>query len=276
MSRSDMNKRRGGVASIVVRCSSVGRIDLDHLKSSLSDKTKAVVINHGSNVTGTVQPLDQIRAVIGDRTLIVDACQTIGNVPVDVEGQEIDLLCFSCHKSLLGIQGVGALYIRNGIDLTPLKFGGTGSRSESIEQPDMLPDRYESGTPNAPGIASLLGGLTFIEKTGADVIREKKRALRRYLVEGLRGIDGITLHCDPEDGSALPIVSVTMKGVTPADIGYACNRAGICVRVGLHCAPLAHQALGTFPVGAVRISPGYFNSYEDIDRVVEVLRGLEH
>lgn len=258
----------------MVRCSSQGMVDLDHLKASLNRKTAAVIVNHGSNVTGIIQPLDKIREAAGDRILIVDACQTIGNVPIDVEAQGIDILCFSCHKALLGTQGVGALSIRDGIDLTPLRLGGTGSGSESIEQPDMLPDKYECGTPNSPGIAALLGGLTFIEKEGFDTIAAKKQALKNRLAESLLGVNGITLYCDPGD-SALPVVSANMAGVAPSDIGYECNQAGICVRVGLHCSPLAHQTIGTFPGGAVRISPGYFNSEDDIDQVVEVFRRFE-
>jgi cysteine desulfurase / selenocysteine lyase len=259
-----------------VGCSSTGRINLDHLRSSLNRDTRAVIINHGSNVTGTVQPLDEIRSVIGDRILIVDACQTVGNIPIDVESQGIDILCFSCHKALLGTQGVGALFLREGIDLKPLRMGGTGSSSESIEQPDMLPDKYECGTPNSPGIAALLGGLTFIENVGLNVISEKKRALRDRLVEGLRRINGISLYCDPDDRSALPVVSANMKDTPSSDVGYACNRAGICLRVGLHCSPLAHQTVGTFPSGAVRISPGFFNSEDDVAQVVEVFRRFEH
>lgn len=260
----------------MVRCSPTGRIDIDHLQKSLNSSTRAVIINHGSNVTGTVQRLDDIRAVMGNRILIVDACQTIGNIPIDVHDQGIDILCFSCHKALLGIQGVGAMFVRDGIDLTPLRMGGTGSSSESIEQPEVLPDKYECGTPNSPGIASLLGGLTFIEKEGLSAIAERKRSLRDRLVEGLRRINGVTLYCDPDDGPGLSIVSANVRDVAPSDVGYACNKAGICVRVGLHCSPLAHQNMGTFPGGAVRISPGYFNSEDDLDQVLEVFRRFEH
>jgi cysteine desulfurase / selenocysteine lyase len=259
----------------MVRCSPQGQIDLDHLRESLTSRTKTVIVNHGSNVTGAVQPLDRIREVIGDRLLIVDACQTIGNVPIDVENQAIDVLCFSCHKALLGIQGVGAIYIRDGVDPAPLRLGGTGSSSESIEQPDVLPDKYECGTPNSPGIAALLGGLTFIENEGINAITAKKRALKHRLVEGLRRVNGSSVYCDADDPSALPVVSANMAGVAPSEIGYECNQSGICIRVGLHCSPLAHQAIGTFPGGSVRISPGYFNSEDDIDQVVEVFRRFE-
>lgn len=259
----------------MVQCSPQGLIDLDHLRNNLTSRTKAVIINHGSNVTGTVQPLDKIREAIGDRLLIVDACQTVGNVSIDVETQAIDVLCFSCHKALFGTQGVGALYITTGIDPIPLRLGGTGSNSESIEQPDMLPDKYECGTPNSPGIAALFGGLTFIEKEGIDSIADRKRTLRNRLIEGLRRLKGVALYSGIEDSAVLPVVSANMAGTSASEIGYACNQAGICVRVGLHCSPLAHQTIGTFPAGAVRISPGYYNTDDDVDQVVEVFRRFE-
>ncbi|HBE44761.1 MAG TPA: cysteine desulfurase, partial [Deltaproteobacteria bacterium] len=159
----------------IVQCSKNGELDIQKIKKMLKKNTKAVIINHGSNVIGVVQPIGEIKKAIGDITLIADVCQTIGTIPINIEKEHIDILCFSCHKSLYGFQGVGAIYIKEGIELTPLRFGGTGSKSESIEQPSFLPDRYESGTPNTPGIASLLGGLTFIENKGLTGIQNKKR-----------------------------------------------------------------------------------------------------
>ena len=140
----------------IVPCSEQGELDFEKLKNSFRKNTKAVIINHGSNIIGTVQPIREIRKIIGDRILITDACQTVGNVAVDADTLGTDIICFSCHKSLLGIQGLGALYMRKGIDLRPIKFGGTGSRSEFISEPEFLPDKYEWGTPNTPGVAALL------------------------------------------------------------------------------------------------------------------------
>ena len=267
----DFLQRKHSVNVSTVPCSEKGELDLEELKKSLRKNTKAVIINHGSNVIGTIQPIREIRDVIGDTILIVDACQTVGNITVDADAQGIDIICFSCHKSLLGIQGLGALYTRKGIDLQPIKFGGTGSRSEFTSQPELLPDKYECGTPNTPGIAALLGGLTFIENTGLTAIIEKKRALRRYAVEKLLELDGVTIYGDPSRADSLPIVSFNLRGASPSDVGTACNRAGICVRVGLHCAPVAHRTIGTFTQGTVRVSPGYFNSTGDIDQFVEVV-----
>jgi cysteine desulfurase family protein len=254
----------------IAGCSSNGELNIESLKKSIKKKTKAVIVNHGSNVIGAVQSLKAVREAAGDKILIVDACQTIGNIPVDVQREDIDIVCFSCHKALFGIQGLGAIYMREGIDVLPLRFGGTGSNSEFTRQPDALPDKYESGTPNTPAIAALSGGLTFIEKTGADEIRKKKRTLTKRIVKGLRAITGVHIYGEPERDDQLPIILVNIEGCQPSDVGYECNRAGICVRVGLHCSPLAHKTIGTFPAGAIRISPGYFTGERETDRLIEV------
>ena len=270
----DFLQKKQHVAVSVVNCSLDGQLDLQLLKNSLHKNTRAVIINHGSNIIGSVQPISEIRNVIGERVLIVDACQTIGNMAIDVDAQGIDIICFSCHKSLLGVQGVGALYMRKGIELQPIKYGGTGSRSEFTSQPEFMPDKYECGTPNTPGIAALLGGLTFIEKIGFNTFMEKKKRVRRYLVEQLSALERAILYGDPGKEESLPIVSMNLDGVSPSDIGSACSRAGICVRVGLHCAPVAHRTIGTFPRGTVRVSPGYFTRADDIDQFMEVIRRI--
>ena len=265
-----------GITYSAIPCCSEGFVDLDHLKGALRETTKAVVINHGSNVTGAVQPLQEIRKIIGDTCLIVDACQTVGSIPVDLTSTAVDILCFSCHKSLFAIQGVGALYVREGIELAPLKFGGTGSKSESIEHPMFLPDKYECGTPNTPGIASLLGGLTFIEKEGLGSIIAKKQRLREKLVDGLSQIPGTLVygHKKRGPGSYLAIVSFNIGGRLPSDVGYELNKRSLFVRIGLHCSPVAHQTIGTFPTGALRVSPGYFTEEADIDTFVEAVRDI--
>jgi cysteine desulfurase/selenocysteine lyase len=259
----------------VVPCSTAsGRIDLKKLKATVRKETRAVIINHGSNITGTIQSLAEVRDAIGKKLLIVDACQTIGNAPIDVGKEGVDVLCFSCHKALFGIQGLGAVYLGEGVEPTPLKFGGTGSRSEETIQPEALPDKYESGTPNTPGIAGLLGGLIFIERIGLAEITRKKRAAIEKLLEGFQHIKNVRIYGDFEREAGLPIILLNIEGVEPSDVGYECNRAGICVRVGLHCTPLSHKATGTFPRGAVRVSPGYFTTDADIERLLEVIRDV--
>lgn len=258
----------------IVQCDSLGRLDVSDLKRSVQKNTKAVIINHGSNVIGSVQPVGEIKQAIGDIALIVDACQTIGTIPINIKEDNIDIICFSCHKSLFAIQGLGALYIRAGIDPIPLKFGGTGSKSESLEHPEFMPDRYECGTPNTPGIASLLGGLSFIEKEGLDQISQRKSAIRDRLIRGLSGIDRVTVYGDSPQKPCLPVISFNVGGKLPSEVGYALNQQHIYVRIGLQCSPIAHKTIGTFPEGTVRVSPGYFTTNEEIDIFLETLKNI--
>lgn len=258
----------------VIQCSPSGSLDIQELKRTLRKDTRAVVVNHGSNVIGSTQPIGAIREAIGDTILIVDACQTIGTVPIDVNKDNIDILCFSCHKSLYAIQGLGALYIRRGLELTPLKFGGTGSKSESIEHPEFLPDKYECGTPNTPGIASLLGGLSFIENEGIDRISKRKKTLRDKIFHGLSHMDGITVYGGNGKNDVLPVISFNVEGKLPSEVGYALNGQQIYVRVGLQCSPMAHKTIGTFPGGTVRVSPGYFTTDDEIDRFLEAVKTI--
>ena len=258
----------------IVPCSPRGELDPDDIRTHIRKETRAIIINHGSNVTGTVQDIGAVKRLAGDIPVIVDACQTIGSFPIDVEKDNIDILCFSCHKSLYALQGLGAVYIRPGIDPLPLKFGGgTGSRSESMEQPLFLPDRYESGTPNTPGIASLLGGLTFIEKTGLDAIRKKEHALTGAIVRGLRALQGATVYGN-HGPSSLPVVSFNIEGILPSDVGQELNRQGIYARVGLQCSPAAHKTIGSFPAGTVRVSPGYFTTRKEVATFLEVIEEI--
>ena len=268
-------QKERGVTYAQAQCTSSGLVDVDNLKSLIRNETKAVIINHGSNVTGTVQSLAEVRQAIGDKLLILDACQSVGSYPVDVEKDGIDIICFSCHKALLGIQGVGALYMRKDMVMIPLRFGGTGSKSESIDPPQILPDRYECGTPNTPGIAALLGGLSFIEKTGLEKIISRKNLLRKKILKGLLGIDGVRVYGITDDHfPVVPILSFNVEKKMPSDVGQILNREGIYTRVGLHCSPVAHKTIGSYPQGSVRAAPGYFTKDEDIDRFLEVVRTI--
>jgi len=268
--------RERGVVYTAVSCSPQGFLDIDDLQRALKVNTRAVIINHGSNVTGAVQSsLDSVKDAIGEALLIVDACQTMGSIPIDMEKMKADILCFSGHKSLFSIQGVGALYVRPGIELTPLKFGGTGSKSESIEHPLFLPDRYECGTPNTPGIASLLGGLTFISSEGLQKIIGKKQVLRRMLAQGLRAVEGVIVYGHEEQGGTyLPVLAFNIRGKLPSEVGYELNKRSMYVRVGLHCSPVAHQTIGTFPTGTLRASPGYFTGEDEIITFLGAVREI--
>jgi cysteine desulfurase family protein len=258
----------------IIQCDPLGRLDISDLSKVIQKNTKAVIINHGSNVIGTVQPIGEIKKAIGDMVLIVDACQTIGTIPIDIKKDSIDIICFSCHKSLFAIQGLGALYIREGIDPVPLKFGGTGSKSESIEHPEFMPDRYECGTPNTPGIASLMGGLTFIENEGIDRISQRKSAIRNRIIRGLSEIDRVTVYGDNSQKPYLPVISFNVAHKLPSEVGYELNRQQIYVRIGLQCSPIAHKTIGTFPEGTVRVSPGYFTTDEELDTFLEAVQAI--
>jgi cysteine desulfurase family protein len=269
-------EKERGIRFSMAECSPEGLIDPDDVKKLMRKKTRAVIVNHGSNVIGSVQPVHEIKKVIGDALLILDACQTIGSFPVDVERDGIDLLCFSCHKSLYSVQGLGALYMKEGVDLVPLRFGGTGSRSESIEQPMVLPDKFESGTPNTSAIASLSGGLDFIEHTGIAKIIEKKKTLRKRIAEGLTATDGVEFYGPSEDCriETLPVISFNIKNVLPSETGYLLNKKEIYTRVGLHCSPVAHKSIGTYPQGTVRVAPGYFTTDDDVGCFLEIIKNI--
>ena len=252
--------------------------DVDEIASAISDKTSLVVINHVSNVTGTVSDIAAIGKVCREKgvTFLVDASQSAGIFPIDVGAMSIDMLAFPGHKSLLGPQGTGGLYIGPGIDPETLKQGGTGSRSELLTMPDMLPDRYESGTLNVPGIAGLGAGAGYILETGIDAIAEREKALTDRLIDGLSAIPKVRVLA-PESGYARgTAVSITIDGAEPQEIGLLMDQAfDIAVRAGLHCAPDAHTTLGTIDSGGtIRISPGYGNTEEDIEKCVDTVSQL--
>jgi selenocysteine lyase/cysteine desulfurase len=236
-----------------------------------------IVLNHASNVIGTLLPVQEVGTIARDHDLIflVDAAQTAGSYPIDVEESKIDLLAFTGHKSLYGPQGTGGLVIGNRInekEFTPLKQGGTGSRSEFEEQPDFLPDRFESGTPNGVGIAGLLAGVQFVSKRGIETIRRHEMALYEKLAEGLKDISRITLYGSQNRNERIATLSFTMAGLPPSEVAIRLERKfKVLCRPGLHCAPSAHRTIGTFPEGTVRLSIGAFNTEEDIRKAIDAV-----
>jgi cysteine desulfurase family protein len=249
-----------------------GVLDPQRFADAMRAETRLVVVNHASNVVGTIAPLTEIREAIGEVPLLVDAAQTAGAVPIDVAGDRIDMLAFAGHKSLLGPQGVGGLYVRPGLDVRPLVFGGTGSGSESDEQPSTLPDFYESGTPNGPGIAGLGAGVRYVQQRGIGEIRQHEQALFTRLRNRLSDIPGVTLSGPADPAKNLPVVSLGMARVQPSELAHVLDRRfGVLTRAGLHCAPEAHRSLGTFPHGSVRLSAGCATSLEEIDRAADAV-----
>jgi selenocysteine lyase/cysteine desulfurase len=258
----------------IVPCDSHGAFDLPLWEKTLQKRPKNVVVNHGSNIIGSIAPLKELGALCrkyGSR-FFVDAAQTAGLVSIDVEDANIDFLAFSGHKNLYGLQGTGGLYIREGCDPPPLAFGGTGSRSESDEQPLFMPDRYESGTQNMPGIASLAAGTEFVMKTGSAAIFDHGSNLAGVLLDALCSISRIHVYGPRTPKNMLPTISITIEGIDNAAVAQRLNdEFSIAVRVGLHCAPVAHRTIGTFPSGTIRISLGYFNTEKDCAVLIAAL-----
>jgi cysteine desulfurase / selenocysteine lyase len=251
-----------------------GLVDWKDIRAALRSNTRLVALSHCSNVTGALQPVAEIGALARKEGILflLDAAQSAGAVPIDVDDMKIDLLAVPGHKGLFGPQGTGILYVGEGVELRPLIVGGTGGFSSVAEQPETLPERFESGTMNTPGIAGLKAGVEFVSSTGVGEIRRKEALLVTQLLEGLAGIPGIVTYSPGSPELRLGMVSFTAGGHDPAEIGFLLDSEfDIAVRVGLHCAPEAHRTIGTFPGGAVRVSPGYFNSGQDIEIFLSAL-----
>ena len=268
---------RTGVELSVISCSEKGFLEPAALKKKIKTHTRMIVLNHASNVIGTILPVQEVGHIARDHDLLflVDATQTAGAYPIDVEESKIDLLAFTGHKSLYGPQGTGGLVIGTRInekELIPLKQGGTGSRSEFEEQPEFLPDRFESGTPNGVGIAGLLAGVQFVSKRGIEAIRRHEMALFEKLAEGLKDISRVTLYGSQNRYERIATLSFTMAGLPPSEVAIRLERKfEVLCRPGLHCAPSAHRTIGTFPEGTVRLSIGVFNTEEDIRKAIDAV-----
>ncbi|ABB31536.1 cysteine desulfurase family protein [Geobacter metallireducens RCH3] len=251
-----------------------GFVSPDQIAAAIRPSTRLIALAHCSNVTGAIQPVTEIAAVArraGVLTL-VDAAQSAGMIPLDVSAMGIDLLAAPGHKGLMGPPGTGILCVAEGVDLEPLFVGGTGGYSSGVEQPDAMPERFESGTHNLPGIAGLGAGVDFIRTVGLEVIRKREEELVAFLMDGLGALPGVTCHGPLPDEPRGGLVSFTVEGVDPQTIGFRLDQEfDICVRVGLHCAPAAHRTIGTYPGGAVRVSPGYFTTDEEIGTFLQAM-----
>ena len=256
-----------------------GTIRPEKLSGHLRKNTKMIACLHASNVTGTIQPLKDIGRFAKDNGVLflVDAAQTAGSYDIDVKEMNIDLLAFAGHKGLMGPMGTGGLYISRKLSTLsiPLRHGGTGSLSEMETQPELMPDKFETGTPNTPGIAGLKAAVEFILKTGVSKIQKHGETLTEMTLEGLRKISGVRLYGPDDRNKQAPVISFNIQGMEPGSVGEKLEKEfGIIVRTGLHCAPLCHKLIGTFPKGTVRISTGYFNTEDDIDAAVNAVREI--
>ena len=252
-----------------------GFIDPEDVRAAIEPDTALIVCTHASNVTGAIQPVAAIGAIAAEHGIryLIDGAQAVGALPVDVRALRCDLYAFPGHKSLLGPQGTGGLYIRPGVDLLPLREGGTGSSSESLFQPRELPERYESGTVNLPCIAGLCEGCAYVSEH-LSAIMMHERELTSALFEGLSALPGVTLYSPREEAARAGIVAFNAGGLSSTQVADALAGAGIAVRGGLHCAPEAHRFLGTLRRGAVRASVGWANTFEDIDALVAAVKAL--
>ena len=260
-----------GLSLSIVGCSPEGELDPADLEAAIRPDTRLVVLNHASNVTSRLLPVAEAGRICRERDLLllVDTAQTGGCVPINMEEQGIDLLAFTGHKGLLGPQGTGGLLLGDRVnveELRPLHTGGTGSRSELEVQPEFAPDKFESGTPNAVGLAGLLAGVRFVLETGVEEIRKHEERLMRQLLDGLAAIRGVTLYGGLKTAERTATLSFNVAGMRPSELGLALDEeVGVQARTGLHCAPAAHRTVGTYPGGSVRFSPGYFTTEAEME-----------
>lgn len=267
---------KSGVEVTLADVNMEGFVDVERLEKSIKKNTKAIIINHASNVLGTIQDIDKIGSICRKYGLIfmVDASQSAGVISIDVDKSNIDLLAFPGHKGLLGPQGTGGLFIREGIDVKHFIDGGTGSNSSSMEQPDFLPDKFESGTLNTPGIAGLCAGLKFIKNIGIENIEKHEKILTEYLLAELKKISYVKLYGLNSITNRVAVVSINIDNMDSSKVGYILNKNNLAIRTGYHCAPLIHDIIGTKQYGTVRISPGYFNTTKDIESLIDVIKNI--
>ena len=266
-----------GVEWTPVACAGDGSLDPEEISKAIKPNTRMVCMLHASNLTGTIMPIAEAGKICRENGLVflVDSAQTAGVLPLDVEAQYIDLLAFTGHKGLLGLQGTGGLYVSSGIEIKPLKEGGTGSFSEHLQHPAFMPDRLESGTPNTPGIVGLLTGVEFILQTGRENIHRHEQELTEMLLDGLREIKGIKIYGPHDSKRQTAVIAFNIDDVDCGELSMQLDyQYGIVTRSGLHCTPLGHQTIGTLESGSCRLSPGYFTTKEEIEMVIKAVHHI--
>jgi cysteine desulfurase/selenocysteine lyase len=260
----------------VVECDPRGALDPEQLAAALREPTRMVAVTHASNVTGALAPIERIADIThaAGALLLVDAAQTAGAYPIEMPEMGIDYLAFTGHKSLFGPQGTGGLAMTAAAP-RPITFGGTGSNSEEERQPDLLPDRLESGTLNGVGFAGLAAGIGYIAGHGVETIKRRGQARLGRLLEGLLGTPGVQVHGPADPERQIGVISISFDERSPAEAGLLLDdEFGVLCRVGLHCSPAAHRTIGTVPTGTVRLSLSDMTSDEHIDRALVAVREL--
>jgi len=271
--------QKGIIELSIVPCSKEGVINVDNFINTLKPNTKLVVLSHASNIIGTIQPLEAIGKICKEKGIyfIIDAAQTAGVLPLDFYKLNCNALAFTGHKSLLGPQGIGGFLIDDNLNEQCTAFieGGTGSLSSSIIQPDFLPDKFESGTLNGPGVAGLLAGINYINSCGLDSIREQEEFLCNNLINGLLNINSIEVYGCRDICNRTATISVNSTKIDNSELGFILDTEyGITTRTGLHCAPLAHETIGTYPTGSLRFGIGPFNDIKDINYTLSSLNTI--
>lgn len=264
-----------GVEHTFVQADEEGRIDPKDVETAIKDNTKLIAIIHASNVTGTLIDIETIGKIAKNHgiTYLVDASQSAGIYDIDVDKLNIDMLAMPGHKGLLGPQGTGVLYVNNKIRLHSQREGGTGSKSEEIIQPDLYPDKYESGTHNTPGIVGLGAGVEFLLETGLDNIRKHEEELSQYMIDEILKIDGVKLYGPKSAKERAAVIAVNIKDLDSGEVTFRLDREfEIATRSGIHCAPLAHKSIGTLEQGAVRFSLGYFTTKEEVEEAIKAIK----
>jgi cysteine desulfurase family protein len=272
-------KATRGVDYTIVQANAHGRLNPYDFEQALTPATKLVCLTHASNVTGGLSPVAEVGEICAKKgvAFLVDAAQTAGAVPIHMEGLKIDFLAFTGHKGLMGPPGTGGLIVSPKMNLDSFIEGGTGSNSDQEFQPNQWPDKFESGTQNYWGLAGLKAAVEFVLKTSVQKIRRHEEALTTQFLKEAQKIQGLKLYGLPGEGMAarVAVVSLNVEGKDPSEVGYELDeRFGIMTRVGLHCAPLAHRTIGTYPTGTVRLSFGYYNAPKEIEKALAALKIL--
>lgn len=269
-------EKEGIIELTIVYADGNGYLHVEDIFEVVKENTGLIVTTHVSNVFGTIVDIKRIGEFCRERDILylVDAAQSIGILDIDVQDMKIDLLAFPCHKALFGTMGTGGLYIREGIEVKPIKQGGTGSFSSDPNQPTIYPDSLESGTPNGIGIVALGAGLDFINEVGLENIRKHEEMLKNRFIDGLKDNPNVILYGTLDERQS-SVVSLNIKGVDSSEVAYILsNDYDIYTRPGFHCAPLAHRTLGTKKMGVVRFSFGYFNTAEEIDECIRAINKI--
>ena len=268
-----------GVEFDAVPCDEEGGVTADDFRAYIKENTKAIITTHASNVCGTIIPIEEIGALCKEKGLVyaVDTAQTAGILNIDMQKANIDFLAFTGHKGLLGPQGIGGFIASDKLEglIDPVISGGTGSLSDSEEIPDFLPDRFESGTLNLPGIIGLHQALVYLKEAGIDNMRKEKMEITKYFLDQVKEIDGVKVAGKKTVEGRLGVVSIDSEGFDNSIVSfYLSSKYKIMTRVGMHCAPRAHKTLKTFPQGTVRFSFSHFNTKEEVDVCIDAIKTI--